>query len=320
MKKAFSIVELLIVISVIGVLSAIFLPAANRVTPDEQVLKFKKAHNTVHDVFNRLVNSNEYFLNGDLGVRYDGVELSIEGNFTDNNKEYLCEVFSDVISAKYTNCYKIQKEVPGGQSIVGCHGPVTGWSNCYNVPNNKDLDKLISEAPYNSYYPPGANLYDEAKKDFDRICKENVFRKHSTEDKRYIFPKQIIAQDGVWFYDPSPTTGFRAVIKKSQVSNLPEEQARIFSAPGEKPTFYDQYGNDRAYKVFCFDIDGFVVKADSDGDGIDNNVKWKNSYAGDVEGVTTEKDCVNECPFGYGIRADGKILNGARAEEWLKKK
>ena len=42
----------------------------------------------------------------------------------------------------------------------------------------------------------------------------------------------------------------------------------------------------------------------------------------DVDGIpdgVMEADCKNECPFGYGIRADGKILPGARAEEWLKK-
>ena len=27
----------------------------------------------------------------------------------------------------------------------------------------------------------------------------------------------------------------------------------------------------------------------------------------------------NECPFGYGVRANGKVLFGARVEEWLNK-
>ena len=40
------------------------------------------------------------------------------------------------------------------------------------------------------------------------------------------------------------------------------------------------------YKVFCMDIDGI-------GKGED--------------------------PFGYGIRVDGKVLLGARAQEWLQK-
>ena len=35
---------------------------------------------------------------------------------------------------------------------------------------------------------------------------------------------------------------------------------------------------------------------------------------------TSECDDIRDiCPFGYGIRADGKILNGKRAEEWLEK-
>mgnify|MGYP006916097546 CR=1 FL=1 len=53
-------------------------------------------------------------------------------------------------------------------------------------------------------------------------------------------------------------------------------------------------GLDSIYKIFCVDIDG-----------IPDNV--------------TKTDCVNECPFGYGIRADGKIMNGKRADEWLEK-
>ena len=33
-----------------------------------------------------------------------------------------------------------------------------------------------------------------------------------------------------------------------------------------------------------------------------------------VDGVDKGED-----PFGYGIRVDGKILNGARADEWLER-
>ena len=56
----------------------------------------------------------------------------------------------------------------------------------------------------------------------------------------------------------------------------------------------DSRGFVRVYKNFCIDIDGIPANA-------------------------TRYDCVNECPFGYGIRYDGKILNGLRAEEWLEK-
>ena len=34
----------------------------------------------------------------------------------------------------------------------------------------------------------------------------------------------------------------------------------------------------------------------------------------DIDGINQGED-----PFGYGIRVDGKIILGARAQEWIKK-
>ena len=68
----------------------------------------------------------------------------------------------------------------------------------------------------------------------------------------------------------------------------------LVSSSSKRPDFYDAYGRDVQYKIFCMDIDGVPENA-------------------------TEDDCVNECPFGYGIRADGHVLIGARADEWLEK-
>ena len=42
----------------------------------------------------------------------------------------------------------------------------------------------------------------------------------------------------------------------------------------------------------------------------------------DIDGIpsnATQDDCINECPFGYGIRYDGKIIAGKRAQEWLER-
>ena len=62
---------------------------------------------------------------------------------------------------------------------------------------------------------------------------------------------------------------------------------RYFSPPRQKPANYaDLNGNDISYKIMCIDVDGI-------GKGED--------------------------PFGYGIRADGKVLLGLRAETWSNK-
>ena len=42
----------------------------------------------------------------------------------------------------------------------------------------------------------------------------------------------------------------------------------------------------------------------------------------DIDGLgknSTNSNCDNECPFGYGLREDGKIIAGARAQQWLQK-
>ena len=63
--------------------------------------------------------------------------------------------------------------------------------------------------------------------------------------------------------------------------------ARAFASPGEmNPHFKDSNGFDSNYKIFCMDID---------------------------------EPNEGEIPFGFGIRADGRILNGARADEWMNK-
>ena len=69
MKKAFTLAEIMIVLTIIGVLTAILLPIANHSRPDEAVMKFKKADTTLKNVIRELVNSDKYYLNGDLAKR-----------------------------------------------------------------------------------------------------------------------------------------------------------------------------------------------------------------------------------------------------------
>ena len=98
----------------------------------------------------------------------------------------------------------------------------------------------------------------------------------------------IVLQDGVVFYETNPITTFGIIGVVSGVTY------RSFAGSNNESIFTDEFGNDTAYKIFCVDVDG-----------IPSNV--------------TDTNCVNECPFGYGIRADGKMLFGARAQQWLEK-
>lgn len=95
---------------------------------------------------------------------------------------------------------------------------------------------------------------------------------------------EIITADGISWYQTSPRSTFGMRLAYGQ---------RVFAGPNDTP-LYNCNGFDIMYKVICMDVDG-------------------------IPKDVTSQDCVNECPFGYGIRADGKILYGTRAKEWIEK-
>ena len=120
-KKGFTLAEIMIVLTIIGVLTAILLPIANHSRPDENVMKFKKADTTFKNVIRELVNSDKY-KDGMLSYRADGRQ--IYGGFkywesgsvgTENDVKYFCETFADVISTKSVNCSTVKTAENDGQ-------------------------------------------------------------------------------------------------------------------------------------------------------------------------------------------------------------
>ena len=105
MKKAFTLAEILIVLSVIAIITAILLPSARNAMPNEDIMKFKKAHNTLYTAIRELVTSDKYYLDGDLGVKPNGDILKQN---LENTDKYFCQTFADVVNAKSTNCQEQQ--------------------------------------------------------------------------------------------------------------------------------------------------------------------------------------------------------------------
>ncbi len=72
--RGFTLAEIMIVLTVIGVLSAILLPVASNSMPDKNVMKFKKTHNLLMTAFRDLASNGEYFVPGDFSLRPDGTK------------------------------------------------------------------------------------------------------------------------------------------------------------------------------------------------------------------------------------------------------
>ena len=265
MKKGFTLAEIMIVLSVIGILTAILLPVAFHATPDENVMKFKKGHNALLSAIRELVNSDKYYLDGDLGVRYDGVQII---GTVENSASYFCKTLAEVIQTSNVNCPDDYTEAGTG---------ISGAINLYEP--DKLVDTSACDALKNNSrnYEITPERLQTAKEKMDELCKK-------------VTPKSYITtNDKISFYEVNSQFKFGSQGAKSigGCGDTPGSLPRFLSPPGQFPANYsDQDGFDIAYKVECMDIDEF-----NDG----------------------------EDPFGYGIRADGKVLAGARADEWLQK-
>ena len=232
MKKAFTLAEILIVLVIIGVLTAILLPIAFQSSPDENVMKFKKANNTLGTIIRELTSSERYYKNGDLGVKPDDTLLIADSKYY----TYFCETIAEIVTIKSKNC----SEVAGANPYI----------------------QLSSTEDAATYTKPS-----EAKKQLDSYCKAQAAT----------IGAEIVTPDDVVWYQTSPQSTF---------GKYNTGTTRLYSQPDGKINYPDENGFDRIYKVFCIDIDGI-------GQGED--------------------------PFGYGIRSDGKIFTGARADEWANK-
>ena len=124
-------------------------------------------------------------------------------------------------------------------------------------------------------------LLSQMKEMLDSTC--------AREDVQKLFGNSIVTTDEIRYYESGPERTFGSNERgwnAEEGTLVSENRPRAFAGPNDVPYFQDKNGFDINYKIFCMDID------------------------------EPNKD---EAPFGFGIRADGKILNGARADEWLKK-
>ena len=97
---------------------------------------------------------------------------------------------------------------------------------------------------------------------------------------------QIVTTDNIYYFESGPERTFGSNHGGKNCSWV-DCIERSLAGPDDIPYFQNENGFDLNYKIFCMDIDG--------------------PYKG-------------ETPFGFGIRADGKVMTGKKADEWMNKK
>ena len=223
-NKAFTLAEVMITLTVIGIITSIIIPVAINSKPDENIMKFKKAHNTLYQVISELVNSDKYYLNGDLGIRSNGnlIDGTHSGDIT-----YFCNSFADMVTTKSVNCSKEKQNATEAQASI--------------------------------YYNDLGGIWEYIKelKYYDIKCKEQA----NTTGAEIVTSDGVVFYQGLpTFTFGIISVNARIMLDDKnycQEGNYDSNcDRRWFSPPNGPVTYPDSSGFDSEYKLFCMDIDG----------------------------------------------------------------
>ncbi len=255
MKKAFTLAEIMIALTVIGVITSILLPVAFQTTPDENIMKFKKGNATLAKVVNELVTSDKYYKDNDLGLMPDGTTIkpktaymgcSTDAVGDEASTKYFCLSFADMLNTKNVNCSTASTGENDEKTFVDV------------VIDTNLLDSLETWQKTEA----------DAKTIVDNVCKTVATTVGA----------EITTSDNIIYYQGNPNATFGIYWTGCNADD------RLFAVG--RGTKKGGVSLESFYKVFCMDVDGINK---------------------------------GEEPFGYGIRADGKILVGSRAQQWIEK-
>ena len=105
--KAFTLAEIMIVLTVIGIISAIIMPIAFKSAPDQNILKFKKANSTLVTAVNEMLNA-KIVENNEKVDKYYGANLGEKaerlGGGEVTEATFFCETFADMLVTKERKC------------------------------------------------------------------------------------------------------------------------------------------------------------------------------------------------------------------------
>ena len=107
--RAFTLAEIMIVFTVIGILTAILLPTLFQSAPDQEELKAKKAFNTISRAVDNLTNSSTYELTGGIleSTQYIS-NTDAAGNAVADaslmRDSFFCSNLANMLNVKSANC------------------------------------------------------------------------------------------------------------------------------------------------------------------------------------------------------------------------
>lgn len=138
--KAFTVAELVIVIAVLGIISATVAMSSIKSAPNDKLLKFRKAHMMLTKGVEELSGNKVFYTQGDFSKKADG---SIVPHLKQDGIDYFCDTLSTMLAAEKVNCAGI-KSTPYSfyEYQEDNKGKIT--PDCASTKNPKALDMECS--------------------------------------------------------------------------------------------------------------------------------------------------------------------------------
>ncbi len=218
MKKAFTLAEVMITLTVIGIITAVIIPVAINSKPNENIMKFKKAHNILYQTIFTLVNSDKYYLDGNLGIKPNGDH--VDTNRDVNDAMYFCKTFADNVTYKKLDCHPYNNTNDTGNRSGECITDFPLSEIKTKIDTSCERAQTIDKIKAEIVFPDGVEMFQGSSKvSFGIYTKNSAIVSHGTGFEGYLF------------------------LHKSSSYQ-----------PWIDSTIVDGY---RCLKLFCIDVDGF---------------------------------------------------------------
>ena len=96
-KRGFTLAEVLITLTVLGILIAITIPVINQLTPNKQKIMFKKAYEVCERVVEELINEEGLYPDDTLGFIYTTDAVTYNGSLYSGTTKF-CELFAEKLN------------------------------------------------------------------------------------------------------------------------------------------------------------------------------------------------------------------------------
>ena len=148
-NKAFTLAEVLIVISIIGVLATVMLSAISKMAPDKEKMRFKKAYSTIERTVGELVNDEDLY-------PYDPNKIGFKNTDTVTWPGSTSESFTG--NSKFRNLFLRKLNIIENYSLNGIKFYVASDGIAYSIPDfSKNNDSMTITVDINGKEDPNSN-------------------------------------------------------------------------------------------------------------------------------------------------------------------